>query len=667
MVDSLACGVCGNRHRKFVCTECISEKIRAKSAQYDHIAAETTSLAARIESIVQDRRPPSGISTSQEILGRQERIRRLQYEIAQSRSKVQEEKAAARRLRDTIAQRRVVIQQATEAFRSARDARLAADAMQIKDVEGRIEPAVSVLAHSRRVLVRELVTIFRLRRVQRTSATSTADLAETSKGGEGKATEGSEANDEREGTKSRAATMEEPPEYRIVNVSFSTFGNYLNYPREKFNAGLSHAMHMTILLAHYLNITLPFEIVNRGPKSFAKARAHPHLADFDSLVDREPATFGSAAAAAAAAVAVLSADAFTDPPPVQAPLYLADSNIDQFTIGLAMLNYDIAYLCWTQGVQVPFVRMANTLENLARCCQSPQLGRNVFRVLEYGKAPTSRKQPHQPKRALFSTSNTRQSRNKPERAISSSDTSESLSMDSINAPREFPPTFHIDFAKLLKLHLVIRRQRPRITSRSTHPASSPPVTMRRSSSSEPTPLPHAQRPAFLSVSVASLSQIIEASATRIDTVTNSSGSTTSEDHAEEDAEWMADEYPSPIAPTVSAAAFDPIPVTSSPAQPLSARLSQQASSLLAGTPAQASAAFKIAAGLLRSATIPILGSAGGAPSQPTPMDGSGQAVGTADLLNEDELEQDPVDPFFGLNDGSTSDESDEDGLEWQML
>ncbi|KAI8813768.1 hypothetical protein BJ742DRAFT_766805 [Cladochytrium replicatum] len=118
----------------------------------------------------------------------------------------------------------------------------------------------------------------------------------------------------------------------------------------------------------------------------------------------------------------------------------------------------------------------------------------------------------------------------------------------------------------------------------------------------------------------SLSQVIEASTTRIDIVTNSSGSATSEDHAEGDAEWMVDEYLSPIAPTVSAPAFEPLPVTSSSAQPFSSRLSQQASSLLAGTPAHASAAFKLAAGLLRSATMPMLGCGAGNPSQATSVE-----------------------------------------------
>ncbi|RUP43376.1 hypothetical protein BC936DRAFT_137270 [Jimgerdemannia flammicorona] len=46
------------------------------------------------------------------------------------------------------------------------------------------------------------------------------------------------------------------------------------------------------------------------------------------------------------------------------PLFLDEQNGKAFTIGLAMLNYDIAYLCQTQGVDVPLNCVANTLQNL---------------------------------------------------------------------------------------------------------------------------------------------------------------------------------------------------------------------------------------------------------------------------------------------------------------
>ncbi|KAJ3117575.1 hypothetical protein HK100_000796 [Physocladia obscura] len=59
-----------------------------------------------------------------------------------------------------------------------------------------------------------------------------------------------------------------------------------------------------------------------------------------------------------------------------------------FTIGLAMLNYDIVYLCWTQGVSIPLHQAANTLENLAACCRAPKLGRDVMAPYWMFEKPT---------------------------------------------------------------------------------------------------------------------------------------------------------------------------------------------------------------------------------------------------------------------------------------
>lgn len=46
-----------------------------------------------------------------------------------------------------------------------------------------------------------------------------------------------------------------------------------------------------------------------------------------------------------------------------------------FTVGLAHLNYNIAYLCHSQGVHITLAKAPNTLENLLACCNSPNLGR----------------------------------------------------------------------------------------------------------------------------------------------------------------------------------------------------------------------------------------------------------------------------------------------------
>jgi hypothetical protein len=59
----------------------------------------------------------------------------------------------------------------------------------------------------------------------------------------------------------------------------------------------------------------------------------------------------------------------------RAPLYLTEGNLMPFTVGLAHLNYNIAYLCHSQGVHITLAKAPNTLENLLACCNSPNLGR----------------------------------------------------------------------------------------------------------------------------------------------------------------------------------------------------------------------------------------------------------------------------------------------------
>jgi len=57
------------------------------------------------------------------------------------------------------------------------------------------------------------------------------------------------------------------------------------------------------------------------------------------------------------------------------PLFLTDENLEGFTVGMAMLNYNIAYLCHTQGIEIPYLKVPHTLHNLFLCCHASNLGR----------------------------------------------------------------------------------------------------------------------------------------------------------------------------------------------------------------------------------------------------------------------------------------------------
>jgi hypothetical protein len=51
-----------------------------------------------------------------------------------------------------------------------------------------------------------------------------------------------------------------------------------------------------------------------------------------------------------------------------------DKNFKKFIHGMAMLNYNIAYICHTQGVKIPLNQIANTLQGLMAICRAPGLG-----------------------------------------------------------------------------------------------------------------------------------------------------------------------------------------------------------------------------------------------------------------------------------------------------
>ncbi|CAG8484231.1 5337_t:CDS:2 [Acaulospora colombiana] len=166
----------------------------------------------------------------------------------------------------------------------------------------------------RKVLIAELVSLFDLKQ-------ASSDPSKHSKKDD--ATEISDDDDE----------------YAIAGMILPKEANFIRYPYADTNAAVGHVIHMLGLVAYYLGVKLPFVMVNRGSKSYTKGSV-PGI------------------------------------PISKMPLVLNDHNLEVFTVGMAMLNYNIAYLCYTQGVEVAFHKIPHTLQNLYLCCQAPNLGRS---------------------------------------------------------------------------------------------------------------------------------------------------------------------------------------------------------------------------------------------------------------------------------------------------
>ncbi|ORZ14774.1 UV radiation resistance protein and autophagy-related subunit 14-domain-containing protein [Absidia repens] len=113
------------------------------------------------------------------------------------------------------------------------------------------------------------------------------------------------------------------------------------YPKDELNSAIGYTSQMLDLIVRYLGIKLPFCLFRKDIYTYIRSIPHSRLYQNQSKM----------------------------------PLYLEnDKNFRRFLIGVSMLNYNIVYLCYTQGVHIPLSQVANTLQNLLACCNAPGLG-----------------------------------------------------------------------------------------------------------------------------------------------------------------------------------------------------------------------------------------------------------------------------------------------------
>ncbi|KAG2233141.1 hypothetical protein INT48_001634 [Thamnidium elegans] len=117
---------------------------------------------------------------------------------------------------------------------------------------------------------------------------------------------------------------------RLIDVS--------KCPKEELNAPIGLVIHMLGLIVRYLGIKLPFEIIRRGIKPYIRAPNKQHVRKFPLFLEED------------------------------------DKNFKKFIHGMSMLNYNIVYICHTQGVKIPSTDIANTLQCLMSICSAPKLG-----------------------------------------------------------------------------------------------------------------------------------------------------------------------------------------------------------------------------------------------------------------------------------------------------
>jgi len=119
----------------------------------------------------------------------------------------------------------------------------------------------------------------------------------------------------------------------IINILLPNDGIYTSYPAETLSAALGYVAHIVYLVSSYLGVTLPY------PIDFAGARSAVYT---------------------------------TDETPRRYPLY--GTRVSDMEIGTRLINYNIVYLCFTQGVHIKRAMYNCTLPNLMALLRIETLG-----------------------------------------------------------------------------------------------------------------------------------------------------------------------------------------------------------------------------------------------------------------------------------------------------
>ncbi|KAJ2786009.1 hypothetical protein H4R18_000224 [Coemansia javaensis] len=115
---------------------------------------------------------------------------------------------------------------------------------------------------------------------------------------------------------------------RLFGLAWPAAGDWARRPDAYVSACASHCAQVLSVLAHYLHLRLPFAVARRGAALHIRPAWRP-----------------------AAEAALATAGPATRP---------------AFAVGLAMLLYNVAFLCHRQGVAVPAARAVDPVANLRR-------------------------------------------------------------------------------------------------------------------------------------------------------------------------------------------------------------------------------------------------------------------------------------------------------------
>ncbi|CAG8646860.1 25117_t:CDS:2 [Cetraspora pellucida] len=326
----MECQICHNFHRKFWCANCIRERLHSYKVETNQITYDKQKKVDLANNFLSGTMKNIQVNLAEKHT-KVQKVNILELEISKIREEIARDRQEVDKLKRNLKTRREVLQESLTYFKKFKSHQQALITKDIDNTKERWQHVHKILAHSRKVLIGELVSLFDLKRVS--SQENHIRIREN----DGMSENGHIV----------ANSIGDDCEHAIAGITLPKkhcIRHHVNDRERKeeeiirINTAVGHVMHMIGLIAFYLGIKLPFLVINKGYKSFAKGSIHGI-------------------------------------PISKRPLYLTDRNSEDFTVGMAMLNYNIAYLCHTQGVDIPHTRISHTLQNLFLCCQAANLGR----------------------------------------------------------------------------------------------------------------------------------------------------------------------------------------------------------------------------------------------------------------------------------------------------
>ncbi|OZJ05433.1 hypothetical protein BZG36_01611 [Bifiguratus adelaidae] len=317
---AMECSNCQLFNRKFVCVKCLRDQVRKHSIEAAQLEQQRQDLVEQANFLLANK----GFDMQQLAAEKRSRIRHIAT-LNASRTALEKSTEADRQRLQILKYRTQMRRETLVNFRDFTTRQLQQQIAEvpesISDITSEWRHTYQMLIDSKRVLVLELCSLFDLRKTL---------------GG----VDSLSRSERRKARANRTPDEDTADLYTICGLRCPSAKIGISaLPREELNAAIGHVIHLISLLVHYLGIKLPYLIVNKGVFSYIRSTT-PKKQSSNKM-----------------------------------PLFLTDQNTHYFTIGLAMLNYDIAYLCHTQGLEIPMQRVANMLQNLSSCCRSRTLGR----------------------------------------------------------------------------------------------------------------------------------------------------------------------------------------------------------------------------------------------------------------------------------------------------